>query len=112
MLYEQFELRGRTPAEVETEILFEVASRRVGGAELLRINIVRSDDDKLDARLMRFVTKVLKGMKARSLIQFFAFPENFETMGMESRFLINKYPGLVEAKPEILDYLSFVYIKL
>lgn len=112
MLYEQFELRGRAPSDAETEILFEVASRRAGGAELLRIDIARSDDGKADARLMRTVVRVLKGMKARLLIQFFAFPENFETMGMESRFLINKYPGLFEAKPEILDYLSFVYIKL
>lgn len=112
MMYEQFELRSRVPAEAQTEILFEVASRRVGGAELLRIDITKSDDDKADARLLKTVLKVLKGMKTQKHIQFFAFPENFELSGTESRFLTNKYPELFDAMPKALDLLSFVYVKL
>ena len=112
MIYEQFELRGRLPSEIETEILFEIASRRAGGAELLRIDIAGSDDEKADFRLVRAVLGLLKNMKMRSSIQFFAFPDNFESMQTEARFLINKYPELFEQSPELGDHVSYVYIKV
>lgn len=112
MLYENFELRAKMPGEVETEIVFEITSRRIGGTELLRIDIPGTDDEKNDSRIVRALTKTLKAMKAKSAIQFFAFPENFESSGTESRFLMNKYPELFSNIPECGYSLSYVYIKI
>lgn len=112
MLYENFELRAKLPDEVETEIVFEITSRRIDGAELLRIDVPATGDGKNDARLIRALTKTLKALKAKSAIQFFAFPDNFESAGTESRFLVNKYPELFSSAPECGDSLSFVYVKI
>ena len=112
MLYKQIVLKGKTPIEAETEIMFEVASGRADGIELLRFDATSSDDEREYTRLVRGIIRILRGMKEHSMIQFFAFPDNFRRSGTESKFLINKYPSLFEALPEEKEGCMYFYIKL
>lgn len=112
MKYKVLNLHSEAPKTIETEVMYEVVSARVDGASLLRLNITKGENEKLHKRRVLAVKRTLKGMKGRGTIQFYAFPENFESSGTEANFLANKFPELFEMTPEENDEESFVYIKI
>lgn len=112
MSYKILELRSKTAAALTTEIMYEVASARVAGAVLLRLNIKKDGDEKLCRRLLSAVKRTLKNMKEQGRIQFYALPDNFSAFATEAKFLVNKFPELFESLPEETEEESFAYVKL
>lgn len=112
MKYINLTLKSKTVVNAATEIMFEVASRRTDGVELLRYDVFRNEDERGFEKLTAGIVRILKNMKSRGSIQFFAASENFKRGGMESQFLINKYPELFVENPEDNENSTFFYIKL
>ena len=80
-----------------TEIMFEIASCRADGYEVVCLNLhfLCEDAPSTATKSKDAVTKGLKGMKQKGLIQFFASNKSFANGATEASFLINKYPELL-----------------
>ena len=64
MFFKKITLRSNLPENILTEIMYEIASARVDGAELLRVNI--SNEEYLDVPLKKrysILIRLLKKMK-------------------------------------------------
>ena len=96
MIYTTLDLLYSDADKIKTEIMFTVATERASGTELIRFNLPPYEDEQTEKRLNSSILRILRAMKERGAIQFFANPENFENSGMESRFLLNKYPEVFE----------------
>ncbi len=112
MIYRQIFLNSIASETVETEIIFELASARADGVELLRFDVAKLEDDKAYNKLMRSIKKILRVLKERSMVQFFAMPDNFINSGTESKFLINKYPDVFEEMLTDGDDGMYFYLKI
>ena len=112
MIYKTLELAASEPRELTTELMFEVATARADGAELLRFDAKIPENEAQRKKKLSTILKLLKNMKATGKIQFFAMPESFAAGGTEAIFLINKYPELFESKPQVADGFIYFYIKL
>ena len=111
MEYKVIELNTNA-ADPSVELRFSVASERMDGVELLRVDLPVSEDKKEHARLLSTVTKILKQMKEERLIQFFANAKSFDNASMEAEFLINKYPSIFLCGPTDNPAADFFYIKI
>ncbi|MBQ8371943.1 MAG: hypothetical protein IJX38_03270 [Clostridia bacterium] len=95
-------------AQLETELRFDIASAKADGADLIELKISLTDDERLDNRILNFITRILGVIMREELIQFYATPRGFETGTKEALFLQNKYPEYLRERTE--EYY-FVYIK-
>ncbi len=114
MSYREINLRAKTPESVATEVMYEIASHRADGVGLLRINILYDAGEGIDAekkRILSGIIKLLKNMKQKGSVQFFATEESFRTGSTEVVFLQNKYPE-VFSTPPAFDGGAFVFVKL
>ena len=111
-IYRELTLLSDSVPKVATEIMFEVATARADGTELVRFNILPREDDRLAQRLAREAQRVLKGMKGRGAIQFFATPASIESVSTEYEFIMNKYSEIIEDVGASVDGGSYVYVKL
>jgi hypothetical protein len=108
MIIKRIDLKSTSNDAVHTEILFEVAAARADGCELVRFDIKPNEDSNYPIeRLYDGVLRVVKSLKQKNLIQFYATGESFVNATTEASFLINKYPDLIETTGEY-----FVYFKL
>ena len=114
MCFKEINLRSVTPDGAVTEIMYEIATCRADGVELIRFNISLSNSfDNMEVRkILPNVIRTLKNMKQKRSIQFIATPESFENKSTESRFLSNKYPHLFESIPVVKEDESFIFVKL
>jgi len=112
MVYKRIELKNRTVVNMATEIMFEIASGRAEGVELIRFDIVRAEGEREFEKLLSGIMRVLKNMKAKRQIQFFAGAEHFSRGSTETEYLYNKYPDCLEGITEGGESFSFVYVKL
>ena len=111
MEYKIIELNPEAP-DPTVEVRYAVASERAGGAELLRIDVPASENEKEQSRRLSSVSKILKQMKDERLIQFFATAKSFKSSSMEAEFLLNKYPGAFPLAPEENEEQNYFYIKI
>ena len=112
MYFKEFTLRADYPEDILTEILYEIASARADGAELLRINIPSGDSFSLPLKRRHSVlTRIFKNMKNSKRIQFFATNESFAGQNTEAVFLQNKYPEHF-LNAGVDEETTFIYIKL
>lgn len=104
-MYKKINLKSESVDSMTTEIMFEVAGARADGNELIRLNI--NNDD---GRLFDSAVKLLKNMKQKGLIQFFATEQSFAKGRTEASFLLNKYGDalIVENSGEE----PFIYVKI
>lgn len=112
MSYIEINLRSDTPLSVSTEVMYEIASARVGGKSLVRFNLMLSGEEKNAKRLLSSLKRTLKNMKGQGTIQFYALPDNFTEMRTEANFLINKFPSLFEQMPKESEDVFFAYAKI
>ncbi|MBO5908680.1 MAG: hypothetical protein J6Q67_02725 [Clostridia bacterium] len=105
-------IKSTTSSSLRNELLFEIASQRVGGAELIRFIIINKGDLAAYNRIAREAQKYLRSFKTKGLIQFFATAESFVNNKTESQYLINKYPHLFENIPTTDEGGFFIYVKL
>ncbi len=111
-IYREIPLLTDLSEKVVTEIMFEVASARADGVQLLRFDIAEREDPRIARRISRVARRVLKDMKTRGAIQFFAFPESIENKTTEYEFIVNKYPSLLPGDAACNACGGYVYVKL
>ena len=97
------ELKSNNSKNINTELLFEIASARAENYEILRISYDRSVE-----KIEHTIISLLKKMKASSTIQFFATPEFFSQYNTEAVFLLNKYSDIFESQ----ECYNYIYIKI
>ena len=114
MKYKVIELRGKEAQDLVTEVMFEIASAKVDGLDLIRLNIHLLIDEagNISKKNLKSVIKTLKNMKSTGQIQFFATPESFKTSSTEAVFLINKYPALFVNMEDASETDTYIYTKL
>lgn len=103
-------LKSSAPADIKTEILYEIASARVSGIGLIKINF--EDCAEAQEKVIAAATRILKSAKSNALIQFFATRASFDLGNTEAQFLINKYPKLFVDVREQDSEEEYIYIKI
>ena len=78
MVFQAYELTGEQYNQINTEILFRVASARSLGIELLRLGFSHSDNLDLQSRRFRFAIGILQRLKKGGKIQLYATKESFD----------------------------------
>ena len=114
MSYKEFTLRSKSPEDASTEIMYEIASSRADGVDLIRINVAYSLSDSENAdykKSMKSIIRLLKSMKQKGSIQFFATADSFRLGTTEAIFLQNKYPSLLPHGIEE-DSFTFIFVKI
>ena len=106
-MYKIIDLKSDNIDSVTTEIMFEVAAARADGNELIRLNI--NNDG---TRMYAFAVKLLKAMKQKGLIQFFATEKSFAVGSTEASFLMNKYQDIISLTDNKNGEVSSIYVKL
>lgn len=111
MDFKRISLEVRDSDSFINEMKFEVATARCEKIRVLRIDIVPKYEEKDGRKFLSYLTRALRSMKQRRIIQFFAFPDNFDRGGTESVFLLNKfseYIGDILAEED----KNFFFVKL
>ena len=106
-MYKIIDLKAENIDSMTTEIMFEVAGARADGNELIRLNINNDETKLYDGAI-----KLLKNMKQKGLIQFFASEKSFTDGSTEASFLMNKYQDIISLADNEGREASFIYVKL
>ena len=85
-------LKNTSPDSIATDVMFNIASERACGAEILKLFISAEIDAAKRDKMFSAVQKLLRGMKKQGRIQFFACLDDFTEATTEAQFLKNKYP--------------------
>ena len=110
MSYKEINLRSDMADTAITEIIYEIASSRADSYDLIKLNIDISLPDVKKIRSQAIRT--LRSMKEKGSIRFFATKENFDRMGTEAVYLLNKYPELFSSDAESNEGFLFIYVKI
>ena len=111
MEYKRICLTASEAEDFVTELRFEIASARCDGIQVLRIDIEESFGDEGGRKFYSYLTKILRSMKQKGIIQFFAFPDNFRRNSTEAVFLLNKYSEYLNSVSSEDDE-KYLFIKL
>ena len=106
-MYKIIDLKAENIDSMTTEIMFEVAGARADGNELIRININNDETKLYDGAI-----KLLKNMKQKGLIQFFATEKSFLNGSTEASFLMNKYQDSISLGDNNGGEVSYIYVKI
>ena len=106
-MYKIIDLKSDNVDSMTTEIMFEVAGARADGNELIRINISSNETKMYDAAI-----KLLKSMKQKGIIQFFATEKSFLNGSTEASFLMNKYYDIISLADNGSGEVSYIFIKI
>ena len=112
MYFKELTLKSNLPEQAHTEIMYEIATARAEGAELIRINVSQENMNILPEKRLSAVIRLLKGMKQEGRIQFYATKESFEKSFTEAIFLQNKYPDVFLKAYAGNSEDLYVYIKI
>ena len=115
MYYREITIKEYNSEEIETELMFLTAVARVDGIELIRLNILCSEEERNATSSKNpsvKISKLLKTMKQKGSIQFFASAHSFATSSTEAVFLMNKYPDVFSEEIGKTSGEEFYYIKL
>ena len=106
-MYKIIDLKAENIDSMTTEIMFEVAGARADGNELIRLNINNDETKLYDSAI-----KLLKNMKQKGLIQFFATEKSFVNGSTEASFLMNKYQDNISLGDNKGGEVSYIYVKI
>ena len=106
-MYKIIDLKAENIESMTTEIMFEVAGARADGNDLVRLNINNGEKKLYDSAV-----RLLKSMKQRGLIQFFATEKSFLTGSTEASFLMNKYQDSISLANDEGGEVPFIFLKL
>ena len=109
MIYKKRELNLINIDDFFVELKFEIATARADGCEILRIDINDNTENEDTSKSHSQIKKILRSMKQKNFIQFFANPSDFENHTTEAVFLLNKYSMFVDSEEK---NANFIYIKL
>ena len=108
-MYIDFRLNGTCRAELNTEVRFNIAGARADKAELVRLDLPLTEDERNNSRLFCCLTKVLRAMMRDGAIQFYVTDDGFSSASTEAAFLENKYHSYIISSDE--DH-KYVYVKM
>ena len=108
-MFNSFALNGNCRSELNTEMRFLLASARVDGEELVRLDLPHGEDEKENGRISGSVIKVLRTLKKDGVIQFYVNKEGFAAGSTEASFLLNKYGDFIA---DGTKNPSYIYVKL
>ena len=114
MNYKEYILKADNPEDASTEIMYEIASSRADKVDVIRIDILNNINDRESndfVKLFKTVARLLRSMKQKGSIQFFATQENIRLGTTEAVFLQNKYPELFPIGKKTEDS-TFILIKI
>ena len=103
------QLKYTKPAQMNTEVLFEIAGARAEGCPLIRLDLPFSEEGEEAEKSLRTLVRILKGMKKRGAVQFFIGKDDVLRSTTEARYLMNVFP---EAENEIPTESNYVFVKL
>lgn len=107
----EYPLSGTVQTALETEIMFLLATEKVNGCELVSLTLQKNSDEPTRAKEKGIVTRLLRRMKSEGKIQFFATGESFVASTTEAKYLINKYPDIIDGvDPD--SGTEYFYVKL
>ena len=89
MKYSEIKITSKTQSDLKTETLFNIASERASGNELL---LFRIDDSDIATKMFAALIRILKSLKSSGGILLYADSTSFESSSREAEYLINKYP--------------------
>ncbi len=108
MLLKTYCLEGSCKREFDTEIKFNLASAKYDGANLVRLSIMKSNDENENCRLLSCVSKVLSSLKKQGTVNFFVKPEQMEQNTTEAEYITNLYGGEIEPQNDRFN----IYVKI
>lgn len=102
------ELTGRTRDLLVTEIMYFITSARAVNIDLIKLKIKNEENDPISEKKLEEITRILKSVKRRKMIQLFVTTADFQTQTTEIEYLLNKYPEL----PQMLGEDYYFIVKL
>lgn len=112
MQYKTINLKGREPGELTTEVMFEIASARADGEELVKFNIPSEEAlGSFYKKNLNELKRTFKKMKTAGQIQLFAMKSSFVESSTEAIFLMNKYPTVFEDS-DFLNEDGYILVKI
>ena len=112
MKYKTIVLESKKRDSILTELRFNVASARVLGTELLRIDIPTGEDPDEMRRIYSASLRILKEMKQDGSIQLYATCASFGAETTEAKYLMNKYPEIFDENNIDRIMQGSIYIKV
>lgn len=97
--------------DLTTEVLFHVADARVSGFPAIRFDVSLENGKYGAERTVKYLARILRGMKKRGAIQFFVTEEGFSRSSTEAKYLLNVLPETEHDLPDA-EKFSFVFVKL
>jgi len=91
---------------LHTEILFRIAEAKAKSIQLIEFELL-SDKPKFISDIIR----VLKAAKKKNKIQLYASIDDFVLQTTEAKYLLNKYPNILNDMPEN-KMLIFVMVNI
>ena len=91
-----YEITYKDIRDLALQIEFSVAIGRVEGRELIGFKVLNDD---FESKGKNHISKILRGMKREGIVKLFVIEDdlsNYEKM--ESIYMINKFPSLLENK--------------
>ncbi len=90
------ELTGRTVTELTTEIKFFVASNKVIGNDVFKLNIKKIFSGERESKRFASISRILCAVKREGLIQLYIHSSDIGGNSTEAAYINNKYPNLVK----------------
>lgn len=114
MKYREIEVRATSREGISTELMYEIATCRADGSELIKFIFRKSNEQESDLtrRNVASAIKLFKLMKQKGQVQFIATSSSFDNSETEAVFLLNKYPDIFENAPKESEGEVFIFVKL
>ncbi|MBR2465665.1 MAG: hypothetical protein IKB38_01880 [Clostridia bacterium] len=96
--------------DINTEVLFKVASARAAGISVVRFDI-KSEDRQRAGRICGFLSRVLRSMKKRGAIQFFVTKDGLARSTTEAQYILNVFPEVAASIPTD-DGCEFIFVRI
>ena len=91
-----YEITYKDIRDLELQIEFSVATGRVEGRELIGFKVLNDD---FESKGKNHISKILRGMKREGIVKLFVFEDDLANHEkMESVYMLNKFPSLLENK--------------
>lgn len=105
-----YEIEYERLRDMTTEVFFKVASARASGFSVIRFDI-KNQNEAVKIKTVNFLTRILRGMKKRSAVQFFVTEEGFARSSTEAQYLLNVFPE-VEAALDVPSEQKTVFVRI
>ncbi len=99
------EITGKTYEQMNTELLFFIASAKTRGFELIRLEVSPVGDEKREEVRSRSLSKLLAKAKRSGFLELYILTENLTGNSTEAEYLRNKYPEIVNQDDGNASYI-------